>query len=83
MGGRHTASNPLPPKTRSTVAPTAPRFRCRSHITSRRLSCGNMASTVSACAGVKRMPPLFDKADEDELCEEEEDDELEDEKKRR
>jgi hypothetical protein len=61
--GPHTGSKPLPVNIRSVVAGTEPLFRCRSHMMSRRFSCGNMAETCSTCAAVKRRPllrPLLD-----------------------
>jgi len=61
----HTGSSVLPPNTRSIVACTLPLFRCRSHIISRRLNCGNIPLTWSTCAGVN-LSPLVRDVDVDE-----------------
>lgn len=46
-----TTSSPLPPRILSVVAATLPPFRWRSHIISRRPTCGNMELICSTCAG--------------------------------
>jgi len=61
----HTGSSVLPPNTRSIVACTLPLFRCKSHIMSRRLNCGNIPLTWSTCAGVN-LNPLVRDVDADE-----------------
>ena len=50
--GKRTKSNPPPPSIRSLVAATLPPLRCRSHIISRRLTCGNMEASWSTCWGL-------------------------------
>jgi len=52
------ASSPRPPSILSVVAVTLPPFRCRSHMISRRFSCGNIWDICSTCAAVKRWPAL-------------------------
>lgn len=51
---RLTISNPLPPSILSVVAATLPPFRCRSHITCRLSSWGNMAEIWSTWAMLAR-----------------------------
>lgn len=45
-----TGSKPRPASTLSVVACTLPLFRCRSHMISRLLNCGNICNTCSTCA---------------------------------
>ncbi len=48
----HTVSNPPLASTLSVVAATLPPFRCKSHIISRRPSCGNIFAICSTSAGL-------------------------------
>lgn len=50
------ASKPRPERTRSVVAATLPPFRCRSHIISRVLNCGNIWDICSTWAGSTTLP---------------------------
>ncbi len=53
---RLTASKPRPERTRSVVAATLPPFRCRSHMISRVLNCGNIWDICSTWAGSTTLP---------------------------
>lgn len=49
-------SSPLPVNILSVVDCTLPLFRCKSHMISLLLSCGNTCAIWSTCAEVKRIP---------------------------
>lgn len=53
---RLTASKPRPERTLSVVAATLPPFRCRSHMISRVLNCGNIWDICSTWAGSTTFP---------------------------
>lgn len=54
-----TVSNPLPVKILSVVAATLPPFRCKSHISSLRVSCGNICARWSSCTGSTVWVPVL------------------------
>ncbi len=62
-----TGSSALPIRILSVVACTLPRFRCKSHIISRRLICGNICAIWSTCAGVKRIPGVVPRGAEEDV----------------